>query len=186
MSIKIMIMMAVLLSSVYAQENNENTEFHRLLISNEKNELLVVKIKNTDFWVTPGLYAVHNDSINNKLHQLAEDYGLTLTALTLRGQFQLKNKKTQVVLNRHFYRAHVNQYMPKIPDNIDSIRWLPFVEAMKLMTFPHIKLLTKQVIDYPDLLWAGTVLRYKKDHEYKAEIVEPFYQLRPQHKHDHE
>lgn len=177
MSIKVILILAILMVCEHSHGSAEHNDFHRLLIFNEKNQLLVVKIKNTDFWVTPGLYAANNDSINNRLHHLAAEYGMTLTQPQLRGQFILKNKKTDESLIRYFYTAHINKYQPKIPGVIDLIKWLPVTEAMDLITFPHIKLLSKQVIDHPDSLWSGTVLRFKENSDYKAEMVKPFYKL---------
>ena len=52
----IVVILIFLFHSVNAQVEKDKAIFHRLLILNSQNELMVVNIENTDFWVTPGLY----------------------------------------------------------------------------------------------------------------------------------
>ncbi len=63
------------------------------------------------------------------------------------------------------------------PENIEEIRWLPLAEAMRLITFPHINILLKQIVDNPEVVWGGTILRYKEGKEFKAKILNGFYPL---------
>ena len=84
---KILWVILGLLGSVNVAGGKEADKlFHRLLLLNDKQELLVVKIKNTDFWVTPGLYATSDEPTEQKLHEQAAEYGLSLSELDLKGQ----------------------------------------------------------------------------------------------------
>jgi len=161
-----------------AQDNNKISEFHRLLIFNENNQLMVVKIKNTDFWVTPGLYNQNKELTNENLHSLAAEYGLNITQPNLRGLFVLKNNKTTTVSKRYFYTVKVNGGEIKTPNNIETIKWLPIDEAMSMITFPHINMLIKQIVDNPEIVWAGTVLRYKEGNQLKSTMTQSFYPLK--------
>ena len=62
-----------------------------ILIEKEDEEILfsngAVKIKNTDFWVTPGIYSETNQYTNQSLINLAEEYNLEISTPELRGVF---------------------------------------------------------------------------------------------------
>lgn len=61
----IVVILIFLFHSVNAQVEKAIAIFHRLLILNSQNELMVVNIENTDFWVTPGLYQTKKQHIIN-------------------------------------------------------------------------------------------------------------------------
>jgi len=174
----LLIIIPFLAFPLFAQENDNISKFHRLLIFNDKNQLMVVKIKNTDFWVTPGLYSQNKKLTNENLHKLASEYGLTITQPNLRGVFVLRNEKTNIDSNRHFFNVKVNGGDIKTPDNIEEIKWLSVNEAMNVITFPHITMLIKQITDYPEVVWAGTVLRYKEGTKLKSKMTKSFYPLK--------
>ena len=162
---------------LFAQEADKISEFHRLLIFNSQNKLMVVKIKNTDYWVTPGIYSKTKVGINGDLHKLAAEYGLTVSQPDLRGIFTLKNKQTSIELKRHFFNVNVIDGEVNTPDNIEEIKWLSIDDAVKTITFPHINLLIKQVMTYPENIWGGTVLRYKDQGKFKAQMISDFMPL---------
>ncbi len=82
-----LLVITFLILPLFAQENGEVPEFHRLLIFNSENQLMVVKIKNTNFWVTPGLYSKDKKLTNENLYKLATEYGLKVTKPSLKGIF---------------------------------------------------------------------------------------------------
>ena len=171
----ILIFLSLYTFSVYSQESSKPDDFHRLLITNNENELMVVKIKGTDFWVTPGLYSQTNELIYENLYDLARVYNLTITKPDLRGVFVLKNKQTKAVLHRYFYHAIAAGGEIKTPGNIEEIKWLAIDEAMQVITFPHINILLKQITDRPETIWTGTILRYKEQGQLKAKMLDEFY-----------
>jgi len=174
---KILFLLMILLAlPLFAQEYDEISEFHRLLIFNAKNEIMVAKIKNTDYWVTPGLYSKNKALTNNNLYKLAANYGLTVTQPKLRGKFILNNNKG-LVSNRTFFKVNVSGGDLKKPNNIEELNWLPLNDALKVITFPHINMLIKQIMDYPDVVWGGTVLRYKENNTLKSKMTTDFYPL---------
>lgn len=177
MSRVLLLIITFLTLPLFAQENDKVSEFHRLLIFNAENQLMVVKIKGTDFWVTPGLYSQNKALADENLHKLAAEYGLTVTKPSLQGVFALKNKKTKVDSNRYFFNVKVSSGESKAPQNIEEIKWLPLSEAMKLITFPHINMLLKQIGDNPGTIWGGTILRYKEGSKLKAKMIKDFYPL---------
>lgn len=177
MSRILLVIMALITLPLFAQEKSKVKDFHRLLIFNEKHKLMVVNIKDTDLWVTPGLYSQNKELPNENLQKLAAEYGLTVSQPLLRGVFTLKNNKTKAELKRLFYNVNVTGGVLVNPDNIEAIKWLSVSEAMKVITFPHINTLIKQVMDYPDFVWTGTILRYTEDDVLKAKMVDDFVPL---------
>jgi hypothetical protein len=165
------------MSPAFSQANEGISEFHRLLIFNDKNELMVLKIKEVDFWVTPGLYSQNSETTNENLYKLAAEYGLTVTSPELRGIFLLKNKATDNNSFRHFFNVQVTGGDLKMPKNIAEVKWLPISEAMQLITFPHINMLIKQIVNQPKQVWGGTVLRYKEDNQLKSKMLKAFHSL---------
>ena len=168
-------------------KKNDSAEFYRLLTFNDKNELMVVKIKGTDFWVTPGLYSdekksINKKSINKQLQALSADYGLITSQPELHGKFILKAKNNNKSYNRYFYRVNVKSGKVKMPKIIGQIKWLPIDEAIQIITFPHIKQLIQQITDYPETVWGGTILRYKEEGQLKAKMLEKFYPIKQNEK----
>jgi len=163
---------------LFANENGKVSEFHRLLIFNDKNQLMVVKIKNTNFWVTPGLYNQNKKRTNDNLHKLAAEYGITVNQPSLRGVFVLKNKENNTDSNRHFFNVKISGGEVTKPENIEKIKWLSINEAIQVITFPHINMLIKQIMTYPGVVWGGTILRYKENNKLKSKMVRNFFPLK--------
>ena len=176
--IKLLTILLCLFSPLlFAGECEDITHFQRLLIFNAKDQLMVVKIKNTEFWVTPGVYSQANELNHHNLHVLAADFGLAISPPKLRGVFSLKNKNTDTDSKRYFYNAQVNGGKIIKPDSIEEIKWLPLNEAMLIITFPHITMLLDQITTYPKVTWGGTILRYKQGNKLKSTMVKNFFPL---------
>ena len=175
----IVVILIILFQSVNAQVEKDISIFHRLLLLNSQNELMVVKIENTDFWVTPGLYQTKKQTLKTGLDSIAATYGIEIKQLKLNGTFLLKrelNGKTTTSL-RNVYTAKIKNSNIKKPDGIEEIQWLPMKDALEKITFPHINLMIKQLMTAPDKVWGGTLLQYKENDTWKTKIIEEFYTL---------
>ncbi len=175
----VVILFTLLLQSVSAQVENDVSIFHRLLIVNSNDELMVVKIANTDFWVTPGLYQTENMTIRKGLDSIAATYGVEIERPKLNGVFLLKrdlNGKRSTSL-RNVYRVKTKSVTPKTPNGIEEIRWLSTEEAMELITFPHINAMVDKIMNSPNEIWCGTLLQFKENEVWRAKILEEFYSL---------
>jgi len=175
MKTTLMIIVLFLSTSVWAA--SDVSSFHRLIVLNDKDEILLVQIKDVGFWVTPGWYQDEKQNIQTGLKNLAEDYGLVITPPKLKGMFSLKGQDNKIYSIRNVYVARAKAYQKTYPAIISDARWLPLEQATELMTFPHINFMLEQVINRPDKLWGGTIQRYKEKEAFKAKIVEPFYIL---------
>jgi len=160
-------------------QSNVSSVFNRLLIFNAQNEMMVVKIENRDFWVTPGLYQTQDRTMKNGLDSIANTYGIQLKNIKLNGTFLLLrdiNGKRSTSL-RNVFTAELKSITKKIPTGIEKVEWLSPKEAFNKITFPHINEMIKQVTSDPKKVWGGTLLQYRENDQWKTRILEPFYVL---------
>jgi len=162
------------LVSLSANAADKISTFHRLLVFNDNNELLLVKIKGPDVWVTPGWYQDGKTMLHEGLSKTAADYGLTITDTKLRGVFTLTNQRDNSLSLRNFFTMKSTDIVTKMPKYIEEVKWLTVDEAKKLMTFPHINLLIDEVINHPNQIRSGGIYRYKEDGVEKLELLEDF------------
>lgn len=175
----ITLIFVILFHSTNAQVEKNIPIFHRLLIFNSQNELMIVKIENTDFWVTLGFYQTKDSTIKKGLDSIASTYGINIKDLKLKGTFILKrevNGKQSTSL-RNVYTAKIKDKVAKKPNGIEEIQWLSADKGIEKITFPHIGVMIKQILTKPDKVWGGTLLQFKKGKSWKTKILEEFYTL---------
>lgn len=163
-----------------AQAQNEPSKpsiFHRLLILNTQNEIMLVKIKSSNRWATPGWYQDGNLSIRTGLDELAATYGIRISDPLLRGVFTLTGQQEKTVSSRLIYLVRVKSGAVQAPSTIEEIRWLPAEKAQELISFPHISAQIKQIMQYPNTLWGGAQLRTLENGVYGVKTLEDFYSL---------
>lgn len=166
-------------TSLFAQEAPKISTFHRLLIVNESNEVMAVKIKNSERWVTPGWYQDDHSSIKTGLETLAGTYGLSITTPVLRGVFTLKGPKENELSTRLIYVVKIKGGQLKSPDAIGEIRWLNLQQVGEIITFPHISTQIRQIMSYPDDVWGGTQIMTHENGIFGVKFVEDFYSISP-------
>jgi len=175
--INITIALILLTSSLQTLAYADVSTFQRLLIVNQANELMVVKIKGKDFWVTPGFYQTKDQMLKAAITTQAKSYGLSLSEPELRGSFTLINRDRDTVSSRNFYLLKAKTKENKMPEYIEEVLWLPIGQATKIMTFPHINFLTQAIFDQPDTVLGGSVERYSSEGKQKITILEETYPL---------
>lgn len=173
----LLLLIALFSQPVFAQETAKPSTFHRLLVFNEQNELMVVKVKNSNRWVTPGWYQDNRLTIKDGLNELAGSYGIKISAPLLRGVFTLRTDQNNEVSTRLVYSAKIESGKIKAPEIIEEIRWLNTSKAMELITFPHISAQLEQITKFPSTVWGGSQLMYQENGSYKSKTTEMFYPL---------
>lgn len=151
--------------------------FHRLLVFNQKGELMLVRFADSGRWVTPGWYQDDKASIRQGLVGLATSHGITITDPQLRGVFSLRIDSDDTISTRLVHSAMLESGTTKLPPGIDRIEWLPVEAALERISFPHINQQIAQVTQHPGVVWGGTQLRYQEDGEPRSRIVEAFHPL---------
>lgn len=170
----------MLLASInsFGQVEKEISVFNRLLILNSKNELLVVKIENTDLWVTPGFYQT-KQTIRQGLDSIASTYGIKIEMPELKGVFLLKSDINGELSTstRNIYTAETKDRELKKPKGIEVAKWLPINKAIEQITFPHINVVIEQIMSNPKKVWGGYLSQFKDNGKWKTKILQDFYVL---------
>ncbi len=175
----ILFLLLIWSASLFAQESNNVSVFHRLLIYNQKQELLIAKFKDTDIWVTPGFYQDSLQFIKEGLQDVASTYGITVSTPELQGMFSMRSEtSTKTVLSvRNIYSCNYVNGQLKVPSFLGEVKWIPMETALQTLTYPHINLFIKQTFDYPNTVWGGSIVRYQASGKWKTKVMEAFYPL---------
>lgn len=176
---KIILLFLLVSQTIVSQKINNISIFNRFLILNSSDEIMVVKIENTDFWVTPGVYLNDQQFIKQGLDDIATSYGIKVSKPQLKGVFILKkdlNKKLSTSLRNVFITKVIGGKISP-PKGIEKIKWLPLKEALKQITFPHINTIINQIMVEKNKILGGTILQYKEGKRFKSRILEGLYTL---------
>ncbi len=165
------------LSALYGQTEPEIKIFHRLVILDADDQLMVVKVANADVWVTPGFYQTQDVTIQSGLNDLGASYGIEIGPPKLRGVFLLKREINEAYATslRNVYSARIKSGAVRKPTGIEEIRWVSIEEAAELITFPHITAMVKGILDHPNGVLGGTLRQFKENDRWETEIIEDFY-----------
>jgi hypothetical protein len=181
---KIIILLFITFSGLCFAQGSQNTSvFHRLLVYNSENEVMLVKIKGTDVWVTPGFYQDSVQCIKEGLHKIALTYGMTISNPELKGAFSMRREtgETREMLIRNIYRCNYLGGKVHFPENqsfkIGEIKWLPMKEVLSVISFESIRMFIKQTYDFPNIVWGGSISAIREDKQWNYKIVEAFYPL---------
>lgn len=170
--------LCLIVNSAFAQSTSKITTFHRMLIVNENDEIMIIKIKDVDFWVTPGLYQNDHLTIKQGLDSIASTYGLQLSEPKLRAIFTLKSERNgkPSLSTRNVFIMRTKNPETKKPDLIEEIKWLKLNDALAQLTFPHIAMMTESIFAKPDQILGGTISNWKDGDAFKAKWIEPAFE----------
>lgn len=170
-------LLALLLIATTVSAADRPSTFHRILLLDDADRILVIKIKDYDVWVTPGWYQDQDQTVREGLTGLMAGYGVTMTAPELRGVFTLSHEDKQDMSTRLFHVARLMGGDLVLPDIISEAKWLPLEEATALFSFEHIAVLTRQVLEHPDVVWGGAMTRRGEGFGQQASVTDAFYPL---------
>ena len=181
---RIILLLFITFSGVcFAQANHDTSVFHRLVIYNSDNEIMLVKIKSTDVWVTPGFYQDSIQFIKKGLHDIASTYGMKISNPELKGTFSMRRERgeSKEMLLRNIYSCNYLSGKIHFPLNqsfeIVEIKWLPIHEALSLIPFESVRMFIKQTYDHPNIVSGGSISAIRADDKWKYKIIEEFYPL---------
>ncbi len=174
--------LALFSHKAFSQDTKGDTyTIQRLIIYNEKGEILLEKHKNG--WMTPALR--HNTKLNtNKgLEKLALEFGLKISTPKLAGIFMfISEYKPQSSFRQH-YVCKMTKGELKLPEEKLDVQWFDPQNAIEMMSLPDAKLIgavgdmTKQILNYPKIIWGGTFTLWKENGVTKYKTSENFYSI---------
>jgi hypothetical protein len=180
----LLLLLILLFSSIsFAQETgNDSYTIQRLVIYNEKNEVLLEK---NDFgWMTPALRHNSKKTIKEGLMNLASEFGLNVSSPKLAAIFMFTSDYKPISQFRQHYSANTIDGELKTSENKKDAKWFSISKAVEMMSLPDtkapfvIKDMTKHIMYYPDIVWGGTFNLSKKDGKITYKTIEDFYPLR--------
>ena len=164
-----------------AENNIDSYTIQRLIITNEKGEILLEK--NAFGWMTPALRHNSKVTIKDGLSNLAAEFGLIVSNPKIAGIFMSLSGYKPVSHFRQHYRSNYKEGILIVPKNRLNAQWFPIGKAIKMMSLPDTKApfsirdMTQQILNYPEVIWGGTFLINKEDGKFVYELVERFYPL---------
>lgn len=169
------------LNTSAAEENIDSYTIQRLIITNEKGEILLEK--NAFGWMTPALRHNSKVTIKDGLNNLAAEFGLIVSSPKIAGIFTSLSGYKPVSHFRQHYRSNYKEGILKVPENRLNAQWFPISKAIEKMSLPETKAplsirdMTQQILYHPEVIWGGTFLINKENGKFIYEVVEHFYPL---------
>lgn len=157
------------------QSPTHNFTIQRLIILNDKNEMLMGREENV--WAPPSLLYKERQYLKEGLDSLANAFGVEISDIKLRGQFSFKYDYHPYATLRTYFVAQYEGGELKVPASAAEVKWLPIPEAIDISTVDAIQAITRQIIDYPAEIWGGSFMVSHIGDEHPTKQVEPFYRL---------
>lgn len=157
------------------QDPTHNFTVNRLLILNEKGEMLMVREKHV--WAPPSYVVEHRQYLKEGLDSLASAYGIQIADIRLRGQFSYKYDYHPYATIRNFYTASYSAGAVKVPQGMDEVRWMPMQQAVDINSVISIKEIVRQIVKSQNTIWGGSFMVSHIGDDHPTKMVEPFYPL---------
>ena len=162
-------------------QNTDSYTIQRLIIFNDQGEILLEQHKNG--WMTPALRHNTKTGVNEGLHHLASEFGLTISTPRLAGVFMfIPEYKPESSFRQHYTCKLVDGEL-QLPESKLDAQWLSPHKAIDMMSLSDTKLIfairdmTKQVLLYPEVIWGGTFDLWKEEDKTMYKISEHFYPM---------
>ena len=160
----------------YGQDKKDNYSFMKLLVTNEKGEILLLGDK--DGLEITG--AIYNDSLSIKeyLNWMGNRMGIKIKNIKLRGllTFHYESKSNPTIMQ--YYTAEYESGVLILPESCEKIEWVDISKSGELIPFDEMNKIIEK-IENCDYLFGGS-FRIWNDPvtgKRKIEFMEPFYIL---------
>lgn len=160
----------------------DNFTLQRLIVLNDKGEILmeqgdVLKGEDDPTWFPPAVYSNTRQSITEAMDSLALSRGIKISKPELRAYPTYKfTYHDQVSFRSYFVAKYVEGNLIRSKDG-SAMKWLPVEEALSHIPVEAIKLITKQIVEFPKSVWGGSFLISENGELHDTMILEEFYPL---------
>lgn len=160
----------------------DNFTLQRLLVLNDAGEILMVQgdlvtKEGEPSWFPLSLYSNTRQSITESMDSLALSYGLKISKPELRAYTTYKFTYHGQVSFRSYYVAQYVDGNLNAPKEGVVLKWLPVEEALSHIPVEAIRLITKQVLEFPSTVWGGSFLISENGEHHDTLVLEGFYPL---------
>ncbi len=149
--------------SLFAQGKADNYSFFKLYVTNDKDEVLLVKWNNE--WEIAG--SRYNDplSVKKYLDQMADDMGITVKNPALRGIYTQRWQGSPYLTLMQYYQAQYVGGDLKVPEDCTDIKWFSYEEALKVIPYENMTTIMKKMKDNPGKIIGAAFERYQDENQ---------------------
>lgn len=163
------------LTKSYAQQ--KNLPYFKLCITNEKNEILLVKYKG--IWELAGKKYVDPRTISEFTSFMAEELGVTFKELRLRGLFTFYYNKAKYPVFYNYYSAKYKSGDLTVPPGCTDIAWFSLEESLNIIPFETMRLILDKMFEQKNYVWGASMRIHKEANSIINSVTmeEDFYPL---------
>jgi hypothetical protein len=160
----------------FSQDKRDNYSFMKLLVSNEKGEILLLGDKD-GLEITGARY---NDTLSIKefVNWMGNRMGIKVKNIRLRGllTFHYEWRTNPTIM--HYYTAEYESGELILPDGCEMIKWVDMSKSSEFIPFDEMNKIIERIRDC-DYLFGGSFWIWKDTTtgKRKSEFIEPFYKL---------
>ncbi|WP_273566882.1 nuclear transport factor 2 family protein [Maribacter halichondriae] len=160
----------------------DNFTLQRLLVLNDAGDVLMeqgdVSTEQAEpTWYPLSLYSTTRQSITEAMDSLALSHGIKISKPELRAYTTYKFSYHNQVSFRSYYVAKYVAGSLNPPKDGITLKWLPVEEAVPHIPVEAIRLITKQVLEFPENVWGGSFLISENGEQHDTLVLEDFYPL---------
>lgn len=163
-----------------ANETNHSEPTHnftvdRILIINEKNELLLGREQNV--WAAPYTTFNKRQFINESIDSIANALGISISKPELRGYFGFKYEYHPYATRRAFFVAQYLGGTPKVIDPTEEYQWMSIEQAIDSTIVDAWAHIYPKIINQPKTVWGGSFEVFRDGTDHRTRITEEPYPL---------
>ena len=152
----------------------------KYIITNDKNQVLLRYDKNYKDWELTGCGYEGPITLKNLMDTLAGFLGIKYDTYKLGGMFSYFKPGRYRATIKPYYTVHFTGYTngKNFADTLNT-KWVDINEAEKIIPYPTMVMILKQLTKYPKTVWGGAFEEYNYDppSATKWKVIEPFYKL---------
>ncbi len=157
----ITIIMTLIICCAFGQDKKDNYSFFKLYVTNEKDQVLLVKWEGQ--WEIVGDKYNEPMSIREFLNKIAFDMGITIKDPTLCAIYTQKWKGNNPPTIMHYYKAKYSEGDLKVPSECTDIRWFSFDDAINTIPYPIMISTLKEIKKNPGKVMGAAFERFKDE-----------------------
>jgi hypothetical protein len=141
------------------QDKKDNYSFFKLYATNDKEEVLLVKWEGQ--WEIAGNRYNESMSIREFLNTMAADMGVKIDDPKVCALYTQKWRGSNPPTIMHYYKAKYVGGELKVPSDCTEIKWFTFDDALKIIPYPIMTSIMKEIKNNPGKIIGGAFERYK-------------------------
>ncbi len=160
---------------VWRDKKLDNFTLQRLIVQNDAGEILMEQYEQGSS--PPSMYSNTRQSVKESMDSLALSLGIKISNLELRAYPTYKFAYHGQVSFRSYFVAKYVEGDLKKSTNAATMKWMPVEEALSKIPVKAIRLITKQVLEFPETVWGGSFLISENGERHETEVIEKFYPI---------